>query len=168
VCASVAERAFLGIGSNLGDRLAHLQGAVDGLAAHPAVEVAAVSGVYETAPVGGPPQPPYLNAVLEVRTRLDPLALLEVAQGLERAAGRRRTVRWGPRTLDVDLLWVGGRRLRHPRLELPHPRMRERGFVLVPLADLAPGLAGGGGRRVWRGVRRAGVALRTPGAGAGR
>ncbi len=137
-------RAYLGLGSNLGDRLGHLQGAVDGLRAAAGVRVAAVSAVYETAPVGGPEQGPYLNAAVAIDTDLDPWQLLDLAHRLERDAQRVRAERWGPRTLDVDLLWVEGVRLDGADLTLPHPRMRERAFVLVPLADVAPDLAAGG------------------------
>jgi 2-amino-4-hydroxy-6-hydroxymethyldihydropteridine diphosphokinase len=131
-------RAYLGIGANLGDRLAHLQLAVDTLAAADGVRIDAVSPVYETAPVGGPEQPDYLNAVVAVDTSLSPRALLELAHDVEAAAGRVRTVRWGPRTLDVDVLLVGDERVDEPDLVVPHPRMQERAFVLVPLADLDP------------------------------
>ena len=136
-----AGRAFLGLGSNLGDRRAHL---ALGMASIP--DIVAVSPVYESAPVGGPGgQGPFLNCVVEVRTPLTPLQLLSVAQAAERAAHRVRAERWGPRTLDVDVLLAGEHgevRVEHPDLVLPHPRMWERGFVLVPLADLAPDLVG--------------------------
>jgi 2-amino-4-hydroxy-6-hydroxymethyldihydropteridine diphosphokinase len=131
-------RAYLGIGSNLGDRVAHLQGAVDALAAAEGLDVVAVSPVYETVPVGGPPQPDYLNAVVAVDTSSTARALLELAHRIEAAADRVRTVRWGPRTLDVDLLLVGDEQIDEPDLVVPHPRMAERAFVVVPLADLAP------------------------------
>lgn len=129
-------RAFLGLGSNLGDRLAHLRAAVAGLR-----DVVAVSPVYETAPVGGPDdQGPYLNLVVELDTPLDPWGLLAVCQEAEVAAGRVREVRWGPRTLDVDVLWVDGEIVDEEALQVPHPRMWERRFVLAPLAELAPDL----------------------------
>lgn len=131
-------RAFLGLGSNLGDRAAHLRRAVDAL-----VDLVAVSPLYETEPVGGPPQPPYWNLVVELRTRRSPRQLLEVCKELESAAGRERSVRWGPRTLDVDVLLVGALRVCEPDLVVPHPRLFERRFVLVPLADLAPELVPG-------------------------
>jgi 2-amino-4-hydroxy-6-hydroxymethyldihydropteridine diphosphokinase len=130
--------AYLGIGSNLGDRASHLQGAVDALVAADGLDVVAVSPVYETVPVGGPPQPDYLNAVVAVDTTLTARALLELAHHIEAAADRVRTVRWGPRTLDVDLLLVGDEQIDEPDLVVPHPRMTERAFVVVPLADLAP------------------------------
>jgi 2-amino-4-hydroxy-6-hydroxymethyldihydropteridine diphosphokinase len=135
-------RAYLGLGSNLGDRLAHLQAAIDGLAATPDVQVVAVSRVYETAPVGGPPQDDYLNAVVAVDTALDPHELLAVAQRLETGEQRVRAERWGPRTLDVDILLVDDEHLDEPDLVVPHPRMHERAFVLAPLADVAPDLVG--------------------------
>jgi 2-amino-4-hydroxy-6-hydroxymethyldihydropteridine diphosphokinase len=131
-------RAYLGIGSNLGDRLEYLQIAVDGLAAASGVAVMAVSHVYETDPVGGPPQPEYLNAVVQVDTTLDAHELLDLAQRLERDAQRVRRERWGPRTLDVDVLILGDEQVDDPDLEIPHPRMRARGFVLAPLADFLP------------------------------
>lgn len=130
-------RAFLGLGSNLGDRWAALRGAVAALP-----DVVAVSPVYETDPVGGPPgQPPYLNAVVELDTSLSPRALLDLAHRLEAAAGREREPggeRNRPRTLDVDVLLVGDEVVDEPDLVVPHPRMGERRFVLQPLADLAP------------------------------
>lgn len=131
-------RAFLGLGSNLGDRRAHLRRAVDQLAA--AGDVVAVSPLYATEPVGGPAQDPYLNVVVELRTTSSPRELLERCRRLEEEAGRVRTVRFGPRTLDADVLLVGDARVAEPDLEVPHPRMWERRFVLVPLADLAPEL----------------------------
>jgi 2-amino-4-hydroxy-6-hydroxymethyldihydropteridine diphosphokinase len=131
--------AYLGLGSNLGDRLAHLQGAVDSLRQlDPAL---LVSSVYETAPVGGPAeQGPYLNAVVRLATVLSPRELLEQARRLEQAAHRVRVVKDGPRTLDVDLLFVEGVRLEEKDLVVPHPRMYERAFVLAPLEELAPEL----------------------------
>ena len=131
-------RAFVALGSNLGDRRGHLRRAVAGLP-----DVVAVSGVYETDPVGGPAgQPPFLNAVVELETHLGPRALLEVAKHLEEEAGRVRTERWGPRSLDVDVLLVGDLVVDEPDLQVPHPRLRQRAFVLVPLHDLAPEVAG--------------------------
>jgi 2-amino-4-hydroxy-6-hydroxymethyldihydropteridine diphosphokinase len=130
-------RAYLGLGSNLDDRLALLQGAVDALAAAGGVTVVAVSSVYETDPVG-PGQPDYLNAVVAVDTALSARELLVLAQALEQAAHRVRKERWGPRTLDVDVLLVGDERVHEPDLEVPHPRLHERAFVRVPLADIAP------------------------------
>ena len=140
-------RAFLGLGSNLGDRLDLLRQAVAGLP-----DVTAVSPVYETEPVGGPEgQGPYLNLVVELDTERSPRQLLELAWRLEARAGRVRGPRHGPRTLDVDVLLVDDLQVSEPDLEVPHPRLWERRFVLAPLADLAPelvppdALAGAGG-----------------------
>jgi 2-amino-4-hydroxy-6-hydroxymethyldihydropteridine diphosphokinase len=132
-------RAFIGLGSNLGDRRALLRQAVEGLRA--AGDVVGVSPLYETEPVGGPDgQGPYLNLVVELSTSDPPRTLLERCRALEAAAGRVRTVRWGPRTLDADVLWVEGWRLDEEDLVVPHPRLWERRFVVQPLADLAPDL----------------------------
>jgi 2-amino-4-hydroxy-6-hydroxymethyldihydropteridine diphosphokinase len=128
-------RAYLGLGSNLGDRRAHLRQAVASIP-----DVVAVSPVYETEPVGGPAgQGPFLNLVVALETDRSPRELLDLAQGLEAGAGRVRTEHHGPRTLDVDVLLVGGLCVDEPDLVVPHPRMWERRFVLVPLADLAAG-----------------------------
>ncbi len=134
-----ASRAFVALGANLGDRDATLRRALVWLSATPGVTVDAVSSFHETAPVG-PPQPAYLNAVARLRTRLSPRALLEVLRALESAAGRRRAVPWGPRTLDLDLLLFGHRVLDGPELTVPHPRLAERRFVLEPLCELNPRL----------------------------
>ena len=155
-------RAHLALGSNLGDRLANLQGALDGLAATEGLEVVAVSHVYETDPVGGPVQDDYLNAVVEVTTSLTPHELLGVCGRLERAAHRVRIERWGPRTLDVDILLVDDLVVATDDLEVPHPRMWERTFVLAPLHDVAPDLVETPPDG-WTGVRRAPVALVVPG-----
>lgn len=133
--------AFLGLGSNIGDRLAYLQSGVDRLAAHPRVRVDDVSSVYETAPVGGPPQDSFLNMAVRVATTASPHGLLRACQQAEQAANRERTVRWGPRTLDVDVLLHGDRTISTRRLTVPHPRLTERAFVLVPLIEVAPGAA---------------------------
>jgi 2-amino-4-hydroxy-6-hydroxymethyldihydropteridine diphosphokinase len=129
--------AFLGLGSNLGDRMANLRRAVDLLDATDGIDVVRTSAVYETDPVG-PPQPDYLNAVVEARTTLTPRALLEAGLAVERALARVRDERWGPRTLDIDLLVYGDDQIDEPGLVVPHPRMRERAFVLVPLRELDP------------------------------
>ena len=131
VTVRTSSLAAIALGSNLGDRLAHLQAAVDLLAP------LAVSAVYETAPVGGPEQGAYLNAVVLVPAT-DPFRLLRQAQAIEAAQERVRAERWGPRTLDVDLLDVGGIVLDSPTLTLPHPRAAERAFVLAPWLDVSP------------------------------
>ena len=153
-------RAYLALGSNLGDRAGNLQYAVDALHEAPGVEVTDVSRVYETAPVGGPPQAAYLNAVVVVDTTLDPYALLALAQRIELDAHRVRIERWGPRTLDVDMLLYDDVHSDDPDLTLPHPRMWERGFVLAPLRDVAPTLVDAGA--TWEGVGEAAVTLRFP------
>jgi len=132
-------RALLGLGTNLGDRLGYLR---DALAAIPGLD--AVSEVYETAPVGGPEQGAYLNVVARLRTEASARELLELCRRLEATAARVREVRWGPRTLDVDVLWVDGETVDEPDLQVPHRRMFERAFVLVPLADVAPDLVPAG------------------------
>jgi len=132
-------RAWIGLGANLGDRGAALARAVQALAAVPATRVAKVSGLYASAPIdaGGPD---FLNAVVELRTGLAPLALLDTLQAIELAAGRERPYRNAPRTLDLDLLLYGEQQQACARLTLPHPRMGERAFVLLPLAEIAPEL----------------------------
>jgi 2-amino-4-hydroxy-6-hydroxymethyldihydropteridine diphosphokinase len=131
-------RAFVGVGSNLGDRWARLALAARALRATPGVALVRASRVWDSAPVG-PPQPRYLNAVLELETSLPPRRLLQALQEVERAAGRQRRLRWGARTLDLDLLLYGDRSLAQPGLEVPHPALASRRFVLAPLAELCPG-----------------------------
>jgi 2-amino-4-hydroxy-6-hydroxymethyldihydropteridine diphosphokinase len=140
-------RAFLGLGSNLGDRLAALERAVSLLDAHPGVRVLRSSRVYETAPVG-PPQPDYLNAVIEVETSLSAPELLAACQDVEGQLARVREERWGPRTLDIDVLTYGDEVIDEPGLQVPHPRMHERGFVLAPLLELTADPPLPGGRRI--------------------
>jgi 2-amino-4-hydroxy-6-hydroxymethyldihydropteridine diphosphokinase len=128
--------AVVALGSNLGNRLDTLQGAIDALEDTPGVRVTAVSAVFETDGVGGPEdQPAFLNAVLVLRTTLPPGSLLERANAVEDAFGRVREVRWGPRTLDVDILSYEGVVQDAPELTLPHPRAHERAFVLAPWLD---------------------------------
>jgi 2-amino-4-hydroxy-6-hydroxymethyldihydropteridine diphosphokinase len=129
-------RVVLALGANLGDRRRTLREAIDSLPG-----VLAVSGVYETEPVGGPPgQQPYLNLVVAIDSEASPRQLLGMCHRIESAAGRVRGERWGPRTLDIDILWIDGEAVDEPDLEIPHPRMFERRFVLVPLNDVAPDL----------------------------
>ncbi len=129
-------RTFLSIGSNLGDRRQHLTDAVDSLP-----DVVAVSPVYETDPVGGPGgQDQYLNIVVELHTAIAPRALLSICHRIEANAQRVRAERWGPRTLDVDIVWMDGVEMDDEALTIPHPRWKERRFVLAPLRDLAPDL----------------------------
>jgi 2-amino-4-hydroxy-6-hydroxymethyldihydropteridine diphosphokinase len=146
-------RAFIGLGSNIGDRLGNLQTAVRELAATDGVEVVGSSRVYETAPVG-PPQPDFLNAVVEVWTTRSARDLLDALLAIEERMGRVRTERWGPRAIDLDLLTFGRQRIREPGLIVPHPRMHERAFVLVPLLELDPDPLLPGRRRAAGELRR--------------
>jgi quinolinate synthase len=140
--------AYLGLGSNLGDRESNLRRAREILGAAPGTTLAAESSLYVTAPVGGPEQDDFLNQVVAVRTTLSPRALLLVAQRIEQELSRRRLVRWGPRSIDVDILWYHDFSSTDADLQVPHPRMEERRFVLEPLAELAPDLVLPSGRTV--------------------
>ena len=134
------ERAYIGIGSNLGDRRAHLEAGLADLTALAGAEPDALSSIYETAPLGYADQPFFLNAVFSLRTVLSPGELLQAMQRVENLHRRRRAIHWGPRTLDLDLLLYGERRITGAGLTVPHPRLAERGFVLVPLCEIAPEL----------------------------
>ena len=131
-------RAHVALGSNLGDRMATLDTAVRALDADESTHVMAVSRVFETEPVGGPEQGPYLNAVAVLETDRDPFALLDLLMVTEERLGRVRKERWGPRTADLDLILYDGPPVSTPELTVPHPRARERAFVLVPLIDVDP------------------------------
>jgi 2-amino-4-hydroxy-6-hydroxymethyldihydropteridine diphosphokinase len=132
-------RAVIGLGSNLGDRKAILDGAVESLKEIPGTVVRSVSGFHETEPVGGPSgQEAFLNAALVLETTLSPIELLRALQAIENRFGRVRTVRWGERTLDLDLILYGDTVIESPDLIVPHPRFAERRFVLAPLAEIAP------------------------------
>ena len=169
------QRVVLAVGSNLGDRLGTLQECVTAIGRLPDTDVLAISPVYETAPVGGPAQPDYLNAVLIIRTGLRPLDLLAAVHGIEADFGRVREERFGPRTLDIDIISYAEEVGNDPVLTLPHPRAHERAFVLAPwhdvdaeaevpgrgtVAGLLAGLDQDGIRR------RPDLALRRPGPGA--
>jgi 2-amino-4-hydroxy-6-hydroxymethyldihydropteridine diphosphokinase len=132
-------QVVLALGSNLGDRLATMQAGIDDLAAVPGLDLRAVSAVFETSPVGGPDQPDYLNVVLLAVSALPAREILRYTQAAEHAQGRVRTVRWGPRTLDIDIIAVGEEVSDDPALTLPHPRAHERAFVLLPWHDVDPG-----------------------------
>jgi 2-amino-4-hydroxy-6-hydroxymethyldihydropteridine diphosphokinase len=134
----VSESAYLGLGSNLGDRLATLQRAVDLLGAELGIVPTRCSRVWETDPVGGPPQPDFLNVVLRVEVDLEPNDLLASCRHVEAALGRVRDVRWGPRTIDIDVLLIDAVEIDEPELTVPHPRMLERAFVLMPLLEIEP------------------------------
>jgi 2-amino-4-hydroxy-6-hydroxymethyldihydropteridine diphosphokinase len=135
-----AVRAFVALGSNLDDPADQLRRAFAALAGLQASTLLAMSPVYRSRPLGPPGQPDYLNAVAALETRLEPLDLLDSLQQTERRHGRTRGERWGPRTLDLDLLLYGERRIDSARLQVPHPEMHRRAFVLVPLAQIAPDL----------------------------
>lgn len=141
---SDGERVFVGLGSNVGDRLRNLERALAALAADPAFEIVGRSAIYETEPWGLLSQPRFLNAVVELRTTLSPRELLHKLKGMEAALGRSPRERWGPREIDLDLLLYGDRVIQDEDdgagLRVPHPRLHERAFVLVPLAELAPDL----------------------------
>ena len=159
-------RVAIALGSNLGDRLDHLRGGLAGLEA--LGRIVAVSRLHETEPVGGPEQGRFLNAVAVIETSVAPLDVLARLLEVERSRGRERTVRWGPRTLDLDLIAYEGERLSLPTLEIPHPRAHERGFVLAPLAEVWPevelangstatealDVVGSSGIKPWRGAWR--------------
>ncbi len=134
-------RAYVGLGANLGDREQTLRAALDALGSTPGVDVVAVSSIRETEPVGYADQPRFLNAAAALETSLTPRELLDVLLEVERSLGRIRTgPRFGPRTIDLDLLLYGDERVDEPGLRVPHPRLAERAFVLEPLAELEPGL----------------------------
>lgn len=161
-------RCAVGLGSNLGDRIAHLNAAIDGLASVGRVQ--AVSPVYETAPVGGPEQDPFLNAVVLIDTAHTPHGLLRALLIIERSRGRVRQARWGPRTLDLDVILWERLSISDAGLTIPHPRMAERRFVLEPLHDVWPDATMPDGTRVIAAsdavgrqvLERFGVTLRNP------
>lgn len=130
-------RAYVGVGTNLGDRWANLALAARALRAEPGLALLRASRVVDSAPLG-PPQPRYLNAALELEAAAPAEVILAALQRIERAAGRRRSVRWGPRTLDLDLLLLEDQVIRRPGLRVPHPELCARRFVLAPLAELCP------------------------------
>jgi 2-amino-4-hydroxy-6-hydroxymethyldihydropteridine diphosphokinase len=133
--------AYLGLGSNLGNRLAFLRGGRDTLTNQPGIELIRTSGVYETEAVGGPPDnPAFLNAVMQIQTSLEPDQLLAACLAAESEFGRTRPARWAPRTLDIDILFYANQIVCAEHLTIPHPRLQERPFVLAPLLDIAPDL----------------------------
>jgi 2-amino-4-hydroxy-6-hydroxymethyldihydropteridine diphosphokinase len=135
---AAAERAYVALGSNLGDRAGHLAAARAALATLPDTEIVAVSAVEETPPLAAMAQPPYLNQMVLLETRLTPRELLVACQAIERAEGRVRGERWGARTLDVDIVRYGRRRVADPDLIIPHPELPNRDFWLRELAELQP------------------------------
>ena len=164
--AKTARQAFIGVGANLGDRWATIRGALETLARTSGILAVESSGVYETIPVGVSDQPKFLNLVAGIETMLTPEQLLAVLHALENAAGRRRSreIRWGPRVLDLDLLLYEGEERAGPELVLPHPRMWERAFVLVPLRELLS-RSGRFERLVWAELRARLATVNVPVAG---
>ncbi len=154
-------RVVIGLGSNVGDRRANLDAAVALLRAQPAITVLRRSPVYETAPAGGPPQDDYLNAALLVVTSRDARDILDRLLDAERRLGRVRAEeeRWGPRTIDLDILWIEGEAVAEPGLEVPHPRLAERPFAVRPLLDVAPDATDCRTGRAYAEMPAAGVAL---------
>jgi 2-amino-4-hydroxy-6-hydroxymethyldihydropteridine diphosphokinase len=159
-------QAFIGVGANLGDRWATIRGALEALAQTPGVLAVESSAIYETIPVGVLNQPKFLNLVSGIETTLTPEQLLSVMHAFENAAGRRRSceVRWGPRVLDLDLLLYEGEKRAGPDLILPHPRLWERAFVLVPLREVLD-RSGRFDRPVWAELRKRIAAAKTSNAG---
>ncbi|HEX2056765.1 MAG TPA: 2-amino-4-hydroxy-6-hydroxymethyldihydropteridine diphosphokinase [Actinomycetota bacterium] len=140
--------AYLGIGSNVGDRVAFCRAAVDAVRDHPEIELDAASSLYETSPVGGPPQRSFVNMVVRVRTSLDARGLLDAVKRIERQLGREpNEMRWGPRVADLDILTFDDEKVVEPDLEIPHPRLTQRRFVLVPLLEIDPDAADPWGAR---------------------
>lgn len=131
--------AFVGIGSNVGERRSFCRRAVQALASSPGLDVVEMSSLYETSPVGGPPQRSFVNLAVKLRTDLEPRALLETCKAIEQRLGREPSdIRWGPRVVDLDVLTYGDDKVNEPGLEIPHPRMSQRRFVLVPLLEIDP------------------------------
>jgi 2-amino-4-hydroxy-6-hydroxymethyldihydropteridine diphosphokinase len=131
-------RVFIGMGSNLGDRALQLQKALELIGVMPSTKILRMSSIYETSPVGIPDQPRFLNAVIELSTSMVPVDLLKEMEKIERELGRMEITRWGPRTIDLDILLCDDDVIVSDELTIPHPRMTERKFVLVPLAELDP------------------------------
>jgi 2-amino-4-hydroxy-6-hydroxymethyldihydropteridine diphosphokinase len=140
--------AYVGIGSNVGDRVAFCRAAVDALRAQTGIEVDAASSLYETSPVGGPPQRSFVNMVVRIGTSLDARELLETVKKIERQLGREpNEMRWGPRVADLDILTYDEEKIVEPDLEIPHPRLTQRRFVLIPLLEIDPDAADPWGSR---------------------
>jgi 2-amino-4-hydroxy-6-hydroxymethyldihydropteridine diphosphokinase len=131
--------SFIGIGSNVGDRAAFVRSAVAHLNSSDGLEVTATSSLYETSPIGGPPQRSYVNMVVRVRTSLDHRGLLDLTQSIEQRLGREESeIRWGPRVVDLDILTFDNTKISEPDLEIPHPRLTQRRFALIPLLEIDP------------------------------
>ncbi len=152
----MSRTAYLGLGANLGDRRGYLREAIARLDAAAGVKVRRLSRIYETEPVGIAEQPRFLNMVVEVELgdEVTPRDLLALVKRLETELGRQRRERWGPREIDIDILLIGEEPVHEPDLQVPHPEMWERAFVMVPLADLTPGLRGPSGETASEVARR--------------
>ena len=131
---------YIGIGSNLGDRLANINSAIEELKSNPEIRIEKISSIIETAPVGGPAQGNYLNGVIKIETEISARSLLYILQNIEKKLGRIRTVKDGPRTMDLDMLLYGDKIIKEPGLKVPHPKMLEREFVMKPLLEIEPNL----------------------------
>jgi 2-amino-4-hydroxy-6-hydroxymethyldihydropteridine diphosphokinase len=131
-------RAFLGLGSNLGDRAGNLKSAIRLLDNENEIKVTKISSVYETEPIGNMEQSSFYNCVIEIETDLKPIELLKAGNQVEAELKRERSIRWGPRTIDIDILLYGNLAIKESELQIPHPRICERAFVLVPLLELSP------------------------------
>jgi 2-amino-4-hydroxy-6-hydroxymethyldihydropteridine diphosphokinase len=131
---------YIGLGSNLGDREASIRRAIEGLGREPGISVRAVSPMFATRPWGSADQPEFINAACEIETDLEPRRLLGRLKALERSLGRRSRARWGPREIDLDILFYGSEIVEEADLRIPHPHIPDRGFVLAPLAEIAPDL----------------------------
>lgn len=130
--------AYIGIGSNLGDRLKSIESAITEIKSNPGIAVEKISSIIETAPIGGPRQGKYLNGVVKIKTEIEPRTLLSILQNIENKLGRKRTIRNGPRTIDLDILLYDDKIINEPGLKVPHPRMLEREFVMKPLLEIEP------------------------------
>ncbi|MEK7867944.1 MAG: 2-amino-4-hydroxy-6-hydroxymethyldihydropteridine diphosphokinase [Candidatus Omnitrophota bacterium] len=135
---------YIGIGSNLGDRAKYIENAIEKLEGTKGIEVKRVSSIYETEPVGGPKQGKYLNGAIEIETQLEPGELMLKLQNIEKQLGRIKTVKNAPRTIDLDILLYGDKKINKPDLKIPHPKMHKREFVMKPLKDLGMHYAGNG------------------------
>ena len=134
--------SFIGVGSNVGDRIQFCRTAVDHLNSAAGVEVTGTSSLYETSPIGGPPQRSYVNLVIRIRTSLDHRALLDLCQGIEARLGRETSaIRWGPRVVDLDILTFDDEKISEPDLEIPHARLTQRRFALIPLLEIDPAIS---------------------------
>lgn len=132
--------AYIGLGSNVGDREQYLVKALERIEKNPKITITKMSSIYETFPIGITEQPLFLNMVIEIETIYSPIELLDLLQKIEAESGRKRDVKWGPRTLDLDILLYNQENMKSERLIVPHPRMQERGFVLIPLYEINPAL----------------------------